>query len=116
MFKSFNADLRLIRKRSGLTQADCGHLIGGKLHQISMIERGRRAPTIEEICALSILYGRSFEDLYAEAFEKTRRNIAVHLETLPEAPRDWPRGHIRSRTLERLAERLAEESNLTDGG
>lgn len=110
MFEEFILDLKVARKKSGLTQGDCGHLISGSNHKISQLERGERPPTIQEICALSLIYGRSFESLWGEIFSEVRENLAANLETLPEPAGQQPGGFNRASTLEALAQRLLEES------
>ncbi|WP_094035896.1 hypothetical protein [Antarctobacter heliothermus] len=47
-------------------QSDCGHLVSVSHDAISQIKRGQRMPTIRELCALSLIYGRYFQSLYAE--------------------------------------------------
>jgi len=110
MFEEFILDLKVARKKSGLTQGDCGHLLGGSNHKISQVERGERPPTIEEICALSLIYGRNFESLFGEVFAQVRDNLAKNMETLPEPATQHPGGFNRTNTLEALAQRLLEES------
>ena len=116
MFEEFILDLKVARKKSGLTQDDCGHLIGGTSHKISKLERGERPPTIREICALSLVYGRSFESLFGEMFAQVRKDLSQNLETLPEPEKRRPGGFNRSKTLEGLAERLLEESHPRNAG
>jgi transcriptional regulator with XRE-family HTH domain len=111
MFEEFICDLRVARKRAGLTQSDCGHLVGVSHDAISQIERGQRMPTIRELCALSLIYGRSFESLYAEVLREVRRDLGETLADMPEEPKDWSVAARRQKTLERLAHRLLEESD-----
>ena len=111
MFEEFMLDLKVARKKSGLTQGDCGHLIGGSNHKISQLERGERPPSIREICALSLIYGRTFESLWGEMFAEVRESLAKNLETLPEPVSQHPSGFNRAGTLEALAQRLLEESH-----
>ncbi|MBT52780.1 MAG: hypothetical protein CMF72_05180 [Mameliella sp.] len=110
MFDEFICDLKVARKRAGLTQSDCGHLVGVSHDAISQIERGQRMPTIRELCALSLIYGRSFESLYAEVLREVRRDLGEKLAEMPEEPKGWPGSMRRRKTLERLAGRLLEES------
>lgn len=115
MFDEFTFDLKVARKRSGLTQVDCGHLLSASDNIISQIERGQRLPTVRELCALSLIYGRSFECLYADLLRDVRKDLMEQLGSMPHAPKDWPADQVRQRTLERLARRLLEETDLGHG-
>jgi transcriptional regulator with XRE-family HTH domain len=111
MFEEFILDLKVARKKSGLTQGDTGHLIGGSNHKISQLERGERPPTIREICTLSLIYGRNFESLFGDVFAQVRRDLSQNLDSLPEPEKQHPGGFNRSNTLEALAQRLQEETH-----
>ncbi len=111
MFEEFIFDLKVARKKSGLTQADCAHLIGSSKNIISLIECGQRLPTICELCALSLIYGRSFESFYGDLLGQVRTALADRLRAMPDAPKGWPGSLARRHTLERLTERLAAEAN-----
>ena len=115
MFDEFIFDLKVARKKSGLSQADCGHLIGCSNHKISQLEHGDRLPTIREICALSVIYGRNFESLWAEVFRQVRADLETNLETLPEKRGNRPEVFSRAKTLERLAQRLLDEQSTAYG-
>lgn len=115
MFDEFIFDLKVARKRSGLTQVDCGHLLGASDNVISQLERGQRPPTLRELCALSLIYGRSFDSLYADLLREVRDDLMEQLGSMPNAPKDWPAGQVRQRTLERLAQRLLEEADAGHG-
>ena len=115
MFDEFIFDLKVARKKAGLSQADCGHLIGGTNHKVSQLERGDRTPTIREICTLSLIYGRSFESLFGEMFGQVRKDLSTNLETLPGRTSNRPEYFNRTKTLECLAQRLLEEKTVTYG-
>ena len=115
MFDEFIFDLKVARKKSGLSQADCGHLIGGTNHKISQLELGAQMPTIREICSLSLIYGRSFESLWGEMLAQVRRDLGTNLETLPGRTSDRPEHFNRTKSLERLAQRLLEEQSSAYG-
>jgi transcriptional regulator with XRE-family HTH domain len=115
MFDDFILDLKVARKKAGLSQADCGHLIGGTNHKISQLEHGDRMPTIREVCALSLIYGRNFESLFGEIFQQVRRDLSTNLETLPDQTSNRPETFNRAKTLERLSQRLLEEQSYAYG-
>ena len=110
MNDDFPGDLRLARRQSGLSQSDCGHLIDASTDQVGKIERGIRLPTLREILAFSVLYGRSFESLYGPLVRDIRRQIMARLETLPEGSRNHPDALRRGRMLEQLSHRLLTEN------
>jgi len=112
MFEEFIFDLKVARKKSGLTQADCGHLLGKSGTLVSQLESGSRIPTIKEISALSLIYGRSFESLFGPIFSEIRKELAENLVTLPEPGNDWMGAVDREHTLDALAKSLDDESNL----
>jgi len=117
MFEDFVFDLKVARKKSGLSQADCGHLINVSSHVISQLEMGKRLPTIPEICALSLVFGRSFEPLFSDVFKEVRSHLSKALETLPEAKlKNSPETFNRTNTLNALASRLLEEKGFDYAG
>lgn len=116
MSDEFIYDLRVARRKSGLTQADCGHLIGASPHQISDIERGLRPPTLRETHALMLLFGRSFESLHGPLVRALRRELMQKIETLPDMPSDTPDVQRRQHTLERLTHRLLVENQADHDG
>lgn len=113
MFEEFIFDLKVARKKSGLTQADCGHLIGVSGTVICQLENGNRLPTIKEISALSLIYGRSFESLFGPMFVEIRKELAENLLSLPESGNDWMGAVDREHTIDALEKRLDDETNLT---
>lgn len=114
MFDEFIFDLKAARKTSGLSQADCGHLLGVSNHVISQIERGKRLPTVMEICALSVIYGKSFESFYSEVFRQVHKTVESALTKLPDAPSDWPWQQARSRSMQSIVRRLEEMQHRDD--
>ena len=113
MFEEFIHDLKVARKKSGLTQADCGHLIGVSGTIICQLENGTRLPTIMEISALSLIYGRSFESLFGPIFSEIRKELGENLLTLPKPGNDWMGAIDRESTLDALARSLDDETNLS---
>ncbi|MFZ7093734.1 helix-turn-helix transcriptional regulator [Primorskyibacter sp. 2E233] len=114
MFEEFILDLKSMRKKSGLSQEDCGHLIGSTHNIIGRIERGERKPTVEEICALQLLFARSFDSLYGECLGKARVTLADNLRTLPEPQDDGAFIGARNAFLKRLEVRLKDSSSDHD--
>ena len=110
MHSSFALDLKTVRHRSGLSQEDCGHLLGVDKRRISALERGNDMPTIPEICCLSLIFGRSFESLFGSVFRTLRIDLAHRLATLPGRRRKgWIERFNRQRVLNDIATRLEDD-------
>ncbi len=106
MTHTFALDLKVARRKSGLTQQDCAHLLDVHKAKISLLEQGKALPSVLEICTLSLLYGKSFESLFGSMMEDAQRNLKDRLATLPEVSKRWLGRFIRNNTLNRLAARL----------
>jgi transcriptional regulator with XRE-family HTH domain len=110
MHSSFSHDLKTARRRSGLSQADCGHLLNSNKRRMSALESGKVLPTVPEICTLSLIFGRSFESLFGSVFFDVKSDLKARVATLPESPSNWLVRFNRQHTLNQIAERL-EDSN-----
>jgi transcriptional regulator with XRE-family HTH domain len=113
MRTTFALDLKVLRRKSGLTQKDCAHLLAIHPSRISLLESGRVIPTITDIIALATLYGRSIEQLLPQLVRDTHHHLAERLRSMPKAPARWLGRFNRQHTLDDLADRLAA---LTDYG
>lgn len=111
MFKDFALDLRVARRKSGLSQADCAHLLGVHTPRISRLESGKALPSLPQISRLSIIYGRTFERLFSAIVADARRDLRERLASMPEAPRKWLPRFNRDNTLRALSDRL---NDVTD--
>lgn len=109
MSTEFALDLKLARRKAGLTQRDLAHLLGAHQGLVSELEHGRRGPTLPEIVTLSLIYGRSFESLFAEIMRDARRDIRDRLRTLPGDVRSYVGTFNRAGFLKRLEHRLVAE-------
>ena len=110
MNHNFSIDLRSVRRKAGLTQEDCGHLLGGSPSAIRQLESGSRLPTLMEICTLSLIFGRSFESLFGDLMMQCRQDLAERLGTLPDPQEPHASTFNRKSTLDALAERLDAET------
>ena len=109
MTKEFALDLKVARQNSGLTHQDCAQLLGVSDATLAKIEAGKRTPSICEICTLSLIYGRSFESLFAGIFRDVRAHLSARITSLPKASGTVCLRINRQSTLNRLARRLSEE-------
>lgn len=106
MSKQFGFDLRLARRKSGFTQCDVAHLIESHQSNIVALEKGEHLPTLEQICALSLVFGRSFEGLFAEVIENARERVRGNLPSLPDKCAETALASNRKANLQRLERRL----------
>ncbi|MEO9614414.1 MAG: helix-turn-helix transcriptional regulator [Nitratireductor sp.] len=115
MKNQFALDLTVARRKSGLTQADCAHLLGTSRSRVSQLESGKAVSSIRDICTLSLIYGRPFESLFGAVMERVTREIRDRLSNLPVAPKNWLGRFKRNNTLGRLAARLAADDHTGHG-
>jgi len=108
MTQEFSLDLRAARRNSGLKQVDCAHLMGVHESKISQFETGKKKPSVKEICQLSMIFGRSFESLFAGIFEEVRQEIGARMMTLSEPGPKYLRKMNRNATLQSLEIRLRD--------
>lgn len=111
MSTEFALDLRLARRKAGFTQRDCAHLLDVSTSMLSQLESGRRLPSLIEICTLSVIYGRSFESLFSLILEEARKALRDRILHMPELVRVYAGTRNREYSIERLAQRLAEEQS-----
>ncbi len=114
MIEEFACDLKVARRKSGLTQADCAHLLGVDASKVSNLEAGKCIPTVPEICALSVIYGRSFESLFSEILEDARRTIRERLVEMPVSRSRFMGSFNRTKTIEALQKHLEVDSPSDD--
>jgi transcriptional regulator with XRE-family HTH domain len=115
MHTQFALDLRLARRKAGFTQHDVAKLIGSQQALVSDLERGRTLPTIEQIVALSQIYGRSFESLFAQLMREAAIKLKDRIGTLPARVRSYVGTFNREASLQRLERRLADNPSPYDG-
>ena len=109
MSNQFAYDLRLARRKAGLTQEDVALLVGTQQSTIGALEKAKQRPTVDQVCRFSIVFGRSFESLFAESLEEGRTAIRQNLPSLPAMRRRTAETFNRESSLKRLEKRLSEE-------
>ncbi len=109
MSTQFSQDLRLARRKSGFKQSDLAHLLD--LHQstVSDLEKGKHRPSLDQIIALSLIYGRSFESLFAELMTEQRQRLAARLANLSIDEATTAQTFNRKASLKCLQRRLKSE-------
>jgi transcriptional regulator with XRE-family HTH domain len=106
MSTEFALDLRLARRKAGLTQRDAALLLGVHQSRVSALERGRALPTLQQICSLSLIFGRSFEALFAQIMASTKQGISQRMTALPGTVRSYVGTFNREASLQKLERRL----------
>lgn len=115
MSSEFALDLRLARRKAGLTQGDIAHLLARHQSFVSELEHGRRLPTIHEIVSLSLIYGRSFESLFATVMQEAKAGLRRQLRTLPDHVRQYAGTFNRAGSLERMRRRFQDDEDHGGG-
>jgi len=106
MSNSFALDLKAARRKSGLTQHDCAHLLATQHSKISRIETGKHVPSAYDIACLSLIHGRTYDVLCRMVFENAAGDLKGRLITLPDSPRGWLGRFNRTNTVANLEARL----------
>lgn len=109
MLTDFALDLRLARRRSGLSQHEVAHLLAMDQSTLSDLERGETSPTMRQLTVLSLIYGRSFHSLFVEIAREVKPGLTSRLNTLPERKRPHVAMLNRDITLKRMRVRLTAE-------
>ena len=109
MITEFALDLRHARRKSGLSQEEVAYLVDISQSSYSRFEKGMLAPTTEQLCLLSLIYGRSFVSYFEAITRSLKPTLLQRLKKLP--PKAKPRIRIfnRARTLEKLRQRITIE-------
>jgi transcriptional regulator with XRE-family HTH domain len=115
MTTEFALDLKVARRKSGLSQQDCAHLLEVHPSKISLMEHGKAMPSVRDICTLSLVYGKSFESLFAAIMADAYASLSERLASMPECPKQWLPKFNRQNTLNSLAFRLSASSHLYGG-
>lgn len=110
MSTEFALDLRVARRKAGFTQRDIAHLLRVQQAKVSDLERGRKLPTVPQIVTLSLIYGRSFESLFAAVMAEARQKLTTRLGGMPTDTRAFVGTLNRTASLDRLRRRLAAEA------
>ena len=106
MSNNFALDLKIARRKSGLTQSDCGHLLECDPSKISRLEKGEFLPSATDIALLSIIYGKSYDAFCPNVFETVAREISERMLTIPAPTGSWLGRFNRTNTLDNLDARL----------
>lgn len=114
MYHEFILELKSMRQKSGLSQEDCAHLIGSSPTIYGRIERGDRPPSVEEICCLQLLFGKTFESFYATCVGDAGDGLRRNLQSMPKLPGEDCDQLAREVFLRGLSSRLHTKQNRND--
>lgn len=106
MSNAFAHDLKVVRRKSGLTQSDCAHLLATQSSKICRIENGQFLPTANDMALFSLIFGKSYDALCRSVFDKAASDLQGRLLTLPTPTDSWMSRHNRTNTLDNLDARL----------
>jgi len=104
------SDLQSLRRKSGLSQADCAHLLATPRSRISKLESGAQTPMVEEVCTLSLVYNEEVSEMFRDLFPTIREELVDRIQSLPHPENSFAGSLTRYQTLERLAERLSDDN------
>lgn len=108
MYTPINLDLKVQRRKAGLSQEDVAHLMGVHPSKVSLLEGGRAIPSLHDIATLSIVFGKSFEEFFFVFVQEARNKIVIRLTSMPKAPKRWLPQFNRRYTIDNLTQRLAD--------
>ena len=111
MLSDLSCLLRQARRGKGYTQQDCARSIGVSQARYSDYERGLKMPTVQHLCTLSVLLGKTFESVYAELMRDAKSTLRKNIRKLPTQVRSYVHTFNRNRNLERLQRNLDEDAD-----
>ena len=115
MTTMFAHDLRIARRKAGLSQRDLARLLETGDKEVSALENGKRLPSLSQTCKLALIYNRSFESLYKQVRKEAKHALFQQLPALPESNSGATKNFNRDATLKRLEERLAGDLTAYHG-
>ena len=101
MYKQFAQDLCIARRKAGLTQSDVAHLMDANTKLVGAFEKGAKLPDLAQLCELSLIYGRSFETLFAELMEHGKAKLHRQLPSQPALKQESHYSFNRDKTVSR---------------
>lgn len=104
--QDFSHCLAQSRRKAGLSQTDCAHLLGVSQAHISRLELGRTTPSVTDLCGVAVLFGRTMELLVEPLFKDRALTIQQRLVDLPEPRLGWLAQFTRHNALQNLEARV----------
>ncbi len=113
METNYALELKVARRRSGLSQQDVAHLLGISRVRVSKLECGIAVPTPDELTTFSLIYSRSFLTLGGPVMPVLFRTLRDRLETFPNRDSYAGGTSTKADTINGLSKRLAAPSKPT---
>lgn len=107
MIYEYALDLKVARRKSGLSQEDCAHLLGVDQPRFSKMEAGKSTPSIYELSILCLVFDTPPSAIHDQIVGSLALVVGERLASLPDCPSDWPAHLNRQHTVDVLAQRLA---------
>ena len=104
--QDFSHCLAEARRKAGLSQDDCAHLLGASQSHISRLELGRAVPCVADLCGVAVLFGRNMEFLVEPLLKERATLIRQRLFDLPEPRAGWLTRFTRANALRILEARV----------
>ncbi len=115
MSTNYVVDLKVARRKLGLSQDDCATLLGTSRSRYSRIESGKARMGLSEICALLLTFGTPFETIFSMSLAEERAELQDRLHKLPVQAENRQSSFNRAGTLHTLAARLETLENYEYG-
>lgn len=112
MVYKYSLDLKVARRKSGLSQVDCAHLAGVIPSRISKLEAGKSLPTLTELAILCLAFGTRVDAVSDQVVGSLAQTLQERTASMPVCPDDWPDRYNRTSTLDALAARLEALSRM----
>lgn len=112
METNFALELKVARRRSGLSQYEVAHLLGVYQGRVSKLECGRARPTPDELTTLSLIYGTRFLTMRGAVMPTIHANLEERLSTLPNRASYMTATTQKADTLNALSDRLEAKRKL----
>lgn len=106
MIYEYSLDLKVARRKSGLSQADCAHLLGVDPSRLSKLEAGKATPSIYELSVLCFVFETPASTVHDRILVSLALALGERLSSMPACPENWPDQFNRRSTLNTLAEKL----------
>lgn len=107
MKELLKVDLRISRQQSGLSGRDVAALLSINTARLSKLENGYARPKVREIISLSLIYGKSIDELFLLSSSRLTEKLKANLATLDFTNEEGAKGgRQRLDSLNALSERL----------
>lgn len=101
-------DLKIARRRSGLSQSQVAHLLGVHRTRLSKLEKGRRPATAHELATLSVIFSLPLSELGRTSIHEIHGELRERLDHFPNLTNYTARPSKRADTLNALVASLPD--------